>query len=117
MDAAIEAHVEVVASNPERTLVDFHQWRYLSDESLALVVSKRARYEGVFTTIVDEGVRSGVSSADTDARIAVLSVPGALDRTAEWHSPAGPAGVAPPGLIVPGVRDRLFQMVVCIVGR
>ncbi len=88
--ALIRGHVEIVAENPERTLVVFHQWRYLSGESLERVVGKRREYEALFTTLVEDGMRSGVFNADLDTKVAVLSILGALNWTPEWYSPDGP---------------------------
>jgi AcrR family transcriptional regulator len=88
--AVIKGHVEIVAENPERTLVVFHQWRYLSGESLDRVVGKRREYEALFTTLVDDGIRSGGFDANLDTKVAVLSVLGALNWTPEWYSPEGP---------------------------
>jgi AcrR family transcriptional regulator len=92
MREAIKAHVRVVGESPERTLVVFHQWRFLTGRNRARVVKKRSQYEGLFSTIQQDGVETGVFSADLDARIAVLTVLGALNWTPEWFSPEGPAG-------------------------
>jgi AcrR family transcriptional regulator len=45
MRLAIKAHVDVVAENPPRTLVVFHQWRYLTGSNRARIVDKRRRYD------------------------------------------------------------------------
>jgi AcrR family transcriptional regulator len=87
--AAIKAHVSVVAENPERTLVVFHQWRFLSGPNRARIVEKRRRYEMIFTRLMDEGVADGTFNAELDPRIAVLGMLGALNWTAEWYSPQG----------------------------
>jgi len=88
--AAIKAHVSVVAENPERTLVVFHQWRFLSGPNRGRIVEKRRRYEMIFTQLMDEGVADGTFNAQLDPRIAVLGMLGALNWTAEWYSPEGP---------------------------
>jgi len=94
---AIRNHLEVVAENPHRTLVVFHQWRYLGDTNRKRVVRKRRRYEKTFTDIVDEGVRSGVFDPALDTRVAVLTILGALNWTPEWFRPDGPASAAEVG--------------------
>src|SRR3954465_3398213 len=38
MRSAIKAHVRVVAENPQRTLVVFHQWRFLAGPNRARIV-------------------------------------------------------------------------------
>src|SRR5262249_20880737 len=38
---AVRVHIEHVAESPQRTLVVFHQWRYLNDENRAVAASMR----------------------------------------------------------------------------
>jgi AcrR family transcriptional regulator len=91
MRLAIKAHVGVVAENPERTLVVFHQWRYLSGPNRARIVDKRQRYEDFFRSIVRDGIANGDFGARLDPKITVLSILGSLNWTAEWFRPDGPA--------------------------
>lgn len=84
MRLAIRAHVVVVAENPQRTRVVFHEWRFLSRDKQQAIIRKRARYEAIFTTLIREGIETGVFSPRLDARIAVMEVLGALNWTAEW---------------------------------
>lgn len=88
--AAIIAHVQVVAQNPERSLVVFHQWRFLSEANLATAVAERRRYEKLFVDLVQTAVRDGIFQPDLNVRIAVLTILGALNWTPEWYSAAGP---------------------------
>jgi TetR/AcrR family transcriptional regulator, cholesterol catabolism regulator len=90
MRSAIKAHVAIVAENPQRTLVVFHQWRFLSGPNRARIVDKRRRYETIFSALMDEGIEAGVFSTQIDAKIAVLGILGALNWTPEWYSPTGP---------------------------
>jgi AcrR family transcriptional regulator len=102
--AAIRGHVEVVAENPNRMLVVFHQWRYLTGANRARVVDKRRRYEKIFAQIIRSGVKTGVFDRNPDQRIAVLSVLGSLNWTAEWLHPDGRVGADK-------VADRLADVV------
>jgi len=90
--AAVKAHLAVVAESPERTLVVFHQWRYLKGPNRARVLDKRKRYEDVFVKILDEGIASGTFSSRIDPKIGVLSILGSLNWAAEWFRPDGPEG-------------------------
>jgi TetR/AcrR family transcriptional regulator, cholesterol catabolism regulator len=92
MRLTIRAHIGVVAEHPQRTLVVFHQWRYLTGVNRARIVDKRRRYEDVYKTIMSSGIASGDFSANLDAKIAVLSILGALNWSAEWYNPDGPQG-------------------------
>lgn len=88
---AIRAHVEVVAHNPERSLVVFHQWRFLSEPNLATAIEKRRRYERAFVTIFESGVAACVFESTLNKRIAVLTILGSLNWTPEWYSANGAA--------------------------
>ena len=88
---AIRAHVEVVAESPERSLVVFHQWRFLSEPNLTTAIEKRRRYERAFVRIFEGGVSDGVFEKTLNKRVAVLTILGALNWTPEWYSPSGAA--------------------------
>jgi len=90
MRIAICEHVKAVAENPERTLVVFHQWRFLSGPNRTRAIAMRRRYAKAFMKIVTDGIASGDFNARLDARLAVFGVLGALNWTPEWYSPSGP---------------------------
>jgi AcrR family transcriptional regulator len=89
LNALIRGHVEIIAQDPDRTLVVFHQWRFLSGQELDRIIEKRRRYESVITTMVVEGMSSDFSD-DLDRKVAVKSLLGALNWTAEWYRSDGP---------------------------
>jgi AcrR family transcriptional regulator len=91
---AIRGHIEVVAKDPERSLVVFHQWRFLSEPNLASAVAMRRRYANGFVKIVNAGKAEGVFSPTLDTRIAVFGILGALNWIPEWYSPDGPSDAA-----------------------
>jgi AcrR family transcriptional regulator len=93
----IIAHVEVVADNPERSQVVFHQWRFLSPEYLPEAIERRKRYETCFVEVIEEGVKMGLIRSDLNHRIAVLSILGAVNWTPEWFSPNGRLSAAEVG--------------------
>jgi len=93
----IIAHVEVVADNPERSQVVFHQWRFLSPEYLPEAIERRKRYETCFVEVIEEGVKMGLIRSDLNHRIAVLSILGAMNWTPEWFSPNGRLSAAEVG--------------------
>src|SRR5699024_10045564 len=84
--AMILAHVKVVAKHPQRTLIVFHQWRYLSEENQRRVRQRRREYESLFTLVLEEGVADGSFSSEIDVRVTVLSILGSLNWTPEWLS-------------------------------
>jgi TetR/AcrR family transcriptional regulator, cholesterol catabolism regulator len=87
----IKAHVRAVAKNAERTLVVFHQWRYLTGDNRFRVIAKRREYEDTIEAIVEDGRRSGIFNPKLDLKISVLGLLGALNWTAEWYQPDGKA--------------------------
>jgi AcrR family transcriptional regulator len=95
--AAIKAHVRVAAEHPGRSLVVFHQWRFLTEPNLTRALNKRRRYQQFFVKLVDEGIADGSFEPDLDSKIAVFTILGALNWVPEWYSPRGhhsPAEIA-----------------------
>lgn len=90
MRIAILEHVKAVAESPERNLVVFHQWRFLSGPNRTRAMAMRRRYAKAFMKIMADGIASGDFNPKLDARIAVFGILGALNWTPEWFSPSGP---------------------------
>lgn len=102
---AIRAHVDIVAADPEHTLVVFHQWRFLSEPNLAAAIEMRRRYANTFVKIIDSGKAQGEFSAHLDTRIAVFGILGALNWIPEWYSPKGVTSAAE-------IADRLADTLI-----
>jgi len=68
MRIAIREHIKVVAENPERTLVVFHQWRFLSGPNRLRAIAMRRRYAKAFMKIVNEGIANGDFNSKSSAR-------------------------------------------------
>ena len=86
----IRAYMQTAAEVPEQMLVSLHQWKYLTGEGRERVIEKRRRFEAIFRTVITEGVASGVFNKKLNARIAVLTIIGALNWAPEWFSRYGP---------------------------
>lgn len=99
----IVAHVEVVADHPERSLVVFHQWRFLGDANLPLAIQRRREYERCFIEVVEQGIADGSLKAGINPRIAVLTILGALNWTPEWFSPTGRLTPSEVGKLMAGI--------------
>lgn len=87
--AAIKAHAKIAAENPGRSLVVFHQWRFLTEANLSRALNKRRRYQQIFVTIIDEGIADQSFDPGLDAKAAVFTILGALNWIPEWYSPTG----------------------------
>lgn len=85
--AAIVQHVRLVAEDPLRALVVFHQWRYLTDDNRRRVVQARKRYETFFRSTIERGVDDGTFALGAPIQFHVFSILGALNWVPEWISP------------------------------
>lgn len=103
---AIREHVNIVAENPERTLIVFHQWRFLDEDNRTRLREKRARYADFFARTLRAGIDEGIFDSTVDAKVAVLTILGALNWTPEWLSPDGPAS---PTELADSMADHLLS--------
>ena len=109
--AYIVNHVKVVAENPERTFVVFHEWRFLKEPERMMAVTMRRRYAQGFTQIVRDGIACGEFSSELVEHVAVFSIIGALNWIPEWYSPDGPSSPEAIGnqladTLIGGLRKR-----------
>jgi len=103
--AAIRWHIDAVAEDPERTLVVFHQWRFLEEPNRATALAMRRRYADAFFRIIDQGKASGEFSPNLDTRVSVFGILGALNWVPEWYAPNGPMSA---GEIAERLADTLI---------
>jgi len=88
---AIKAHVKVAGDNIQLSLVTFHQWKHLDDETRRRVVGLRNTYQAYFSRIIEDGIEAGILRPMVHPSLAVLAVLGMLNWVPEWFSPSGPA--------------------------
>jgi AcrR family transcriptional regulator len=88
---AVREHLLIVAENPQRTHIVFHQWRFLGEDHRVRVLAKRAAYAEFYMRTLRAGMQTGIFSPDIEPKVAVFSVLGALNWTPEWLSANGPA--------------------------
>jgi TetR/AcrR family transcriptional regulator, cholesterol catabolism regulator len=86
--ALVEAHVEVVTADPERSSVFVTEWRHLSPDRRALIAGRRDAYEARFRETIRDGVAVGAFRA-TDAAIGATFILTALNGIATWYRPEG----------------------------
>ena len=86
--ALVEAHVEVVTADPERSSVFVTEWRHLSPDRRAAIGERRDAYEARFRSTIEEGVAVGAFRA-TDAALAATVLLTALNGIASWYRPTG----------------------------
>jgi AcrR family transcriptional regulator len=86
--AFVEAHVEVVTADPERSSVFVTEWRHLSEPRRAAISERRDAYEARFRHTIAEGTTVGAFRA-TDPAIAATFILTALNGIATWYRPDG----------------------------
>jgi AcrR family transcriptional regulator len=86
--ALVEAHVEVVTLEPQRSSVFVTEWRHLSEPRRAAVADRRDAYEARFRETIADGVAVGAFHA-TDPAIAAAFILTALNGIATWYRPGG----------------------------
>jgi AcrR family transcriptional regulator len=86
--ALVEAHVEVVTADPERSSVFVTEWRHLSAERRAGIAARRDAYEARYRAAITDGIAVG-AFRQTDPALAAAFVLTALNGIAAWYRPDG----------------------------
>lgn len=86
--AAVQAHAQLIAENPEGAAVFLREDRGLGDEYLAEYVAKRDQVERLFRAIIQQGVEEGVFR-ETDIAITAQAMLGAVNWMTRWYRPQG----------------------------
>ena len=86
--ALVEAHVEVVTADPERSSVFVTEWRHLSEPHRAAIAARRDTYEGRVRATIADGIAVGAFRA-TDTAIAATFILTALNGIATWFRKDG----------------------------
>ena len=90
--ALVAGHITVVLDNVNVARTFLNEARMLDAEHRERIIQARDHYEGVFRSVLAEGVRDGSFRSDIDPKttsIYILSVLNALER---WYDPTGPLG-------------------------
>ena len=86
--ALVEAHVEVVTTDPERASVFITEWRHLSPDRRAAINDRRDAYERRFRDLIEDGIAVGALRR-TDPAIAADFILSALNGIPAWYRPDG----------------------------
>jgi AcrR family transcriptional regulator len=86
--ALVEAHVDVVTTDPERASVFVTEWRHLSIDRRAAIAQRRDAYEARFRAVIEDGAAVGAFRA-TDSALAATFILTALNGIATWYRPDG----------------------------
>jgi AcrR family transcriptional regulator len=86
--ALVEAHVEVITADPERSSVFVSEWRHLSGGRRADIAARRDAYEARFREAIADGIAIGAFHP-TDPALAATFLLTALNGIAGWYRPDG----------------------------
>ena len=86
---AIKAHVALVTSHAEESLVALHQWKFLSGDNRKRIEAKRRAVSDAFARVLTEGMDSGVFKPVPNRDITIAVILGTLNWVPEWYSPRG----------------------------
>ncbi|HET7030300.1 MAG TPA: TetR/AcrR family transcriptional regulator [Candidatus Limnocylindrales bacterium] len=86
--ALVEAHVEVVTADPERSSVFVTEWRHLGGERRPAIAARRDAYEARFRGAIGDGIAVG-AFRPTDPALAAAFVLTALNGIATWYRADG----------------------------
>jgi AcrR family transcriptional regulator len=86
--AIVEAHVETITADPERSSVFVTEWRHLSPDRRDAIGLRRDAYEGRLRDLIAEGQAIGAFAA-VDPTLAATFVLTALNGIATWYRPDG----------------------------
>ncbi len=89
--ALVRAHVGVVTSDVGASAVFATEWRSLTGDRRAQILTRRDAYERRFRDVVVDGMAVG-EFAVTDPSLAAAWILTALNGLASWYRPDGPIG-------------------------
>jgi hypothetical protein len=82
------AHVTAIGENPEGAAVFMREDRGLGDKYLTEYLAKRDQFEGIFRSIVKQGIDEGLLR-ETDITITVHALMGMVNWMTRWYKPGG----------------------------
>jgi TetR/AcrR family transcriptional regulator, cholesterol catabolism regulator len=86
--AIVEAHVETITSDPQRSSVFVTEWRHLSPDRRAEIGARRDAYERRLRDLIGDGLAVGAFAA-VDPAVAATFLLTALNGIATWYRPDG----------------------------
>ncbi len=86
--ALVEAHIEVVTADPQRSSVFVTEWRHLSAARRTAIAERRDAYEARFRVTIESGISIGAFHA-MDPAIASTFLLTALNGISTWYRADG----------------------------
>ena len=88
LQAAIQAHAQIIADNPAGAAVFMREDRGLGESYLSKYLDKRDHFERLIRQIVQEGTDTGLFR-ETDIAITVQALLGMVNWMTRWYRPEG----------------------------
>ena len=85
---AIEKHIDVVVNNLDASGVFIHDWKHLSEPSLAKFKQMRSKYENFFIGLVEDGIKQK-RFRDVNAKFAVMTLFNSMNWIYDHYKPNG----------------------------
>ncbi|WP_223127998.1 TetR/AcrR family transcriptional regulator [Pasteuria penetrans] len=101
----LRTHVTTVAEERETATVFFHEWRALRNDHLQIVREYRNRYEGIWKSILREGVSQGIFLPTNNSIVCKIWL-SVGNWTYQWYRADGPLN---PAQLADLLADLLLQ--------
>ena len=85
---AVEKHIEVITNNLDASGVFIHDWKHLSEPSLAKFKQMRSKYENFFIGLVEDGIKQK-RFRDVNAKFAVMTLFNSMNWVYDHYKPNG----------------------------
>jgi AcrR family transcriptional regulator len=79
-----------VAHHPQQSAVFFSEWRHLTGDHLAKIVTLRDENEQLLRTLIHKGQQDGTIRSDIEARLIGYHLIAPVTALAHWYKPNGP---------------------------
>jgi hypothetical protein len=109
LSEAVRAHVLFHARNRNEAFISRSELRFLTPANLRRNVAKRNEYEGMFRTLLTDGISAGVFHVP-DVRLTAMAILGMCSSVVEWFSERG-------RLRAEAVADYYVEMTLRLVSR
>lgn len=93
LHAFVYRHVEFNAAHLSKMTVFFHDFRSLSPDRKAEIVTERDQYDTYLRGLIQQGKDEGVFRDDVDPKMAAFSILGSMNWLYQWYRPDGPKSI------------------------
>ncbi|MFZ5633335.1 MAG: TetR/AcrR family transcriptional regulator [Bacillota bacterium] len=81
--------VQLIADFKPSVIIFLQEFKYVTEDKLEIIKSKRGKSEEMFKKVIEQGVNSGEFKKDLDIDLTVKAIFGMCDWTYRWMNPNG----------------------------